>query len=133
MALQPATLRATARVAAFVAAIGSAGLTMRAAYRISTPRLVLILVMGWVLAPFFIYFFTDLAAKRWPQLIRTVLYSVMIIISLGSLAIYIRFVLGPTRAKPAFAFVAVPPTAVLLGVIAVSIAALMSRHRAGIK
>ena len=111
-----------------MAAIGSAGLTMRAAYRIDTPRLVLILVMGWVLAPFFVFFFTDLAAKRWPLLIRTVLYTVMIIISLGSLAIYIRFVFGPARTKPAFAFVAVPPATVLLGVIAVSIAALMSRR-----
>ena len=128
MAAQPTTLRATARMAAFVAAIGSAGLTMRAAYRIDTPRLVLILVMGWVLAPFFVFFFTDLAAKRWPHLIRTVLYTVMIIISLGSLAIYIRFVFGPARTKPAFAFVAVPPATVLLGVIAVSIAALMSRR-----
>ncbi|PYU75291.1 MAG: hypothetical protein DMG49_03360 [Acidobacteria bacterium] len=57
---------------------------------------------------------------------RATLYSVMLVLTLGSLAIYGDVVLGPPRAKTAFVFVVVPPASWLLIAIVVPIAALIS-------
>jgi hypothetical protein len=59
-------------------------------------------------------------SKRWSVLTRATLYSVMLILTLGSLAIYGDVALGPPGAKTAFVFVVVPPASWLLIAIVVS-------------
>ena len=65
-------------------------------------------------------------SKRWSALTRATLYSVMLVLTLGSLAMYRDVALGPPRAKTAFVFVVVPPASWLLIAIVVPIAALIS-------
>jgi hypothetical protein len=50
------------------------------------------------------------------------LYSVMLVLTLGSLAIYGDVAFGPPRAKPAFAFLVVPLSSWLLIAIVVAAA-----------
>jgi hypothetical protein len=68
----------------------------------------------------------DVVSKRWPVLTRAALYIAMLVISLGSLAIYGHDAWRPPRVKAAFVYVIVPPASLLLIAIVVPIAALIS-------
>ena len=114
-------------MAGLIGGLGSAALTVRAAYRLGSPLLVTLLITGWVIGPFVLFVIVDRASKHWATLTRSTLYASMLLVALGSLAIYVRFVYGPTRAKPAFAFVAVPPASVIFAGLAIIVAALLSR------
>jgi hypothetical protein len=108
-------------------AAGSLALMFRADER--TPRFLLVLFVFWILSPFVALAWANIVSKRWSFIIRMTLYAVTLVITLGSLACYGKFVLPPAGSPRAFVFVAVPPASGLLAAIVVSIAALISRRR----
>ncbi len=122
-------LRVAALIAVLAGAVGSVGLMLRAGQR--TPRLLLVLFVIWVLSPFVALVLAHVLSKRWSVLTRATLYSVMLVITLGSLAAYGADVaFGPPKAKAAaFVFVVVPPVSWLLIAIVVPLAALISGSR----
>ena len=117
-------LRAAARIAVLAGAAGSLGLMLRAGQR--TPRFLLLIFVVWVLSPFVALGWADGVSKRWPVLTRAALYGVMLVVTLGSLAIYGDDALGHRRAQAAFVYVVVPPASWLLIAIVVPIAAFIS-------
>lgn len=121
-------LRGAALVAVLAGAGGSLGLTLYAG-RHNDSRLLPVLFAIWVLSPFSALVFAHVVSKRWSALTRAALYSVMLILTVGSLAIYGDVALRPPRAKAAFVFVVVPPASWLLIAIVVAIAALISRRQ----
>jgi len=121
-------LRAAALIALLVGAVGSVGLMLHAGRRKDSPRLLLALFAIWVLSPFVALALANIVSKGWSVITRATLYSVMVVLTLGSLAIYGDVALGSPRAKTAFVFVVVPPASWLLIATVVSIAALISRR-----
>ena len=120
-------LRAVALTAVVAGAVGSAGLMLRRGQR--TPRFLLVLFTIWVLSPFVALAWANMVSKRWSVLTRATLYSVTVVITLGSLAIYGDVVVvAPPGSANAFVFVAVPPASWLFMTIVVPIAALISRR-----
>jgi len=118
-------LRAAALIAVLAGAAGSLGLMLHAGRR-NDSRILLVLFTIWVLSPFVALVLAHVVSKRWSVLTRATLHSVMLVLTLASLAIYGDVALGPPRAKTAFVFVVVPPASWLLIAIAVPIAALIS-------
>jgi hypothetical protein len=116
-------LRGVALVAVVAGAVGSIGLMLRAGH---PPLFLRVLFVIWVLSPFVALAWANIVSKRWPVLTRVTLYSVMLFLTVGSLAIYGNVAFGPPRPKPAFVFLVVPLGSWLLMTIAVSIAALIS-------
>ena len=120
-------LRALALIAVLAGAVGSVGLMLHAGRR-NPSRLLLVLFALWVLSPFLALLLASVVSKRWSVLTRTTLYGVMLVLTLGTLAIYGYVALGPPRAQTAFVFVVVPPASWLLIAIVVPIAAQISRR-----
>ena len=121
-------LRAVAMILAVAGAAGSVGLMLRAGHR-NGSRLLLTLFAIWVLSPFIALLVANLISKQWSVFTRATLYSLMLVLTLGSLAIYADVAFGPPRAKTAFAFVVVPPASWLLIAMVVPIAAFLSGRR----
>ena len=121
-------LRATALIAVLAAAFGSVGLMLRAGHR-NPSRLLLAMIAIWVISPFVVLLLAGLVSARRPVLIRTTLYSLMLILSVGSLAIYVDDALRPRKAQAAFVFIALPPASWLLIAIVVPVAALISGRK----
>ena len=117
-------LRAAALIAVLAGAAGSLGLMLRAGQR--TPRFLLVLFVIWVLSPFGALVWANAVSKRWSVLTRATLYSVMLAVTLGSLAVYGDDALGHRRPQAAFVYVAVPPASFLLMAIVVPMAAMIS-------
>jgi hypothetical protein len=111
--------------AVVVGAAGSIDLMLRAAH---PPFLLRVLFTGWVLSPFVALALADSVSKRWSVLTRAMLYGVMLILAVGSLACYARIIPMPPGSKPAFLFLVVPVGSWLLLTIAGPIAALVSRR-----
>jgi hypothetical protein len=108
--------------------MGSTGLMLRAGQ--NTPRFLLFLFVIWLLSPFVTLAWANVVWTRWPVLTRVALYTVSLIVTLGSLAIYGDFVVvAPVGSANAFVWVVVPPVSWLLMTIVVSLAALISRRR----
>ena len=118
-------LHAAALIAVLAGAVGSVGLMLHAG-RNNPSRLLLVLFALWVLSPFLALVLANMVSKRWSVLTRATLYTVMLVLAVGSLVIYGVVALGPPRPKTAFVFVVVPPASWLLIAIAVPIAALIS-------
>ena len=116
---------AAALIAVLAGAVGSVGLMLHAGHR-NPSRLLLVLFALWVLSPFIALVLANMVSKRWSVLPRAALYTVMLVLAVGSLAIYGDVALGPPRTKTAFVFVVVPPASWLLIAIVVPIAALIS-------
>ncbi|MEO7143853.1 MAG: hypothetical protein ABI165_10170, partial [Bryobacteraceae bacterium] len=91
-------LRAAALIAVLTGAVGSFVLMLRAGRR-QDSRILLILFAIWVLAPFVALVWANVVSKRWAALARATLYGVMLVVTLGSLAIYGDATLRPARAK----------------------------------
>jgi hypothetical protein len=131
MSVKMTVLRRAALIAVLVGAAGSVGFLLRAGQR--TPRLVLVIMLLWVLGPFVALVVADLVSKRWTVLAQThtraMLYSLMLVLTLGSLAVYADDAVRPRKAQAAFVFVMVPIASWLLMAIAIPIAALLSRRR----
>ncbi len=119
-------LRAAALIALLAGAVGSVGLVLHAGLRKDSPRLLLVLFAIWVLSPFVALLFANFVSKGWSVITRATLYSVMLVVALGSLAIYGDVALGPLGAKTVPVFVIVPPASWLFIAVAVPIAALLS-------
>jgi len=90
--------------------------------------LVTVLFVFWVLAPFVTLAWADRMSVRWSVVTRTTLHWMTLVITVGSLAIYVHRVLRPPRTTGAFVFVAVPVASCLVAAIAVAVAALLSRR-----
>src|SRR6202795_3161101 len=118
-------LHAAALIAVLAGSVGSVGLMLRAGHR-NPSRLLLVLFALWVLSPYIALVLANMVSKRWAVLTRASLYTVMLVLTVGSLAAYGVVALGPPRPKTAFIFVVVPPASWLLIAIAVPIAALIS-------
>jgi hypothetical protein len=116
-------LRPTARVAVLSAAIGSAAFTLRAGR--SAPRLLLVAIVMWVLAPFVAVAFVEIMSKRWSAPSRLMLHTVMVVLAVVSLAVYGAELFWPHN-PPAFMFVVVPPVSCLLMAAVAVVAALIS-------
>jgi hypothetical protein len=121
-------LRAAARIAVVAGAAGSFGLMLHVG-RHNNSHILLVLFTIWDLSPFIALVLADIVLKRWPVLTRTTLYSVMLIIALGSLAIYADVAFGPPRPQPAFMFLVVPLASWVLMAAAIAIAAFVSGRR----
>jgi hypothetical protein len=121
-------LRAAALIAVLAGAVGSVGLMLHAGRR-NDSRLLLVLFTLWVLSPFMALILANMISTRWLVHTRATLYIVMLVLALGSLAIYGVVALGPPRAKTAFVFVVVPPASCLLVAIVVPTAALIFGRR----
>ena len=114
-------LRAAAMVAMLAGAAGSVGFVFYYGRR-NPSRLLIVLFAVWVLSPFVALLAADARSARWPARTRTVLYALMLVLAIGSLAAYANVTLGPSRPQGAFAFVIVPPLSWLVGGIAIAIA-----------
>jgi hypothetical protein len=118
-------LRRMALIAVTSGAAGSVAFTIRAGHR-NPSRVLIVLFAIWVLSPFVALVLSNIASRSWSVITRPALYSVTLVLTVGSLAIYGYVVLTPPRS--AFVFVVVPPASWLLIAIVVSMAALISRR-----
>jgi hypothetical protein len=119
-------MRASAIVALVVGAAGSIGLMLHAKQH--PPPFLVGLFVVWVLSPFAALGVAHRVSKRWALGTQATLYIVTVFIALASLLIYGDDAVNHRTAHPAFVYVAVPPVAWLLGVIALLIAALRARR-----
>ena len=120
-----APLRAAAMIALLAGAAGSIAFMLRVGRR-NNSRALVVLFGIWVLSPFLALVLANLVSKPWTVLVRTTLYSVMLVLTLGSLAVYGNVAFGPPRAKPAFAFLVVPLASWLVIAIVVSMGVIVS-------
>jgi hypothetical protein len=100
---------------------GSLGLMLYAG-RHQNSRILLLLFAVWVLSPFVAAVMADAVSKRLPILARATMNVVMLVLTLGSLAIYWLVAFGHIKAKIGFIFLVVPLTSLLLIAVAVLIA-----------
>jgi len=121
-------LRAAALIALAGGAAGSVGFFLRAGQQ--TPRPLLVMMFIWVISPYLALVWAHVASRRWSAPARAALHVVMLVVALGSLAVYAGDAAWPRKAQPAFFYVAVPPACWLLGAIVVPLAAMMARRRA---
>lgn len=118
-------LRTAALIAVVAGAAGSISLMLRAGH---PPLFLRVLFAIWVLSPFVLLVWAAMVSKRWTALTQTALYGVMLVVALGSVAVYGADALWPRKSQPAFFYVLVPPVSWLIfGVV--PIAALISRRR----
>ena len=118
-------LRQVALIAALAGAVGSVGMTLHAGHR--NPSFLLNFIFAiWVLSPFVALVLATVVSKRWSGVTRAALYSVMLVVTLGGLAIYSAFTFGYLRAKTGFIFLVVPAASWLLIAIVGPIAAIIS-------
>jgi hypothetical protein len=118
-------LRRAALIAVLAGSVGSVGFMLHAGRR-NHSRILLVLFALWVLSPFMGLLLASVVSKRWSVLTRATLHVVMLVLTLGSLAIYGDVALGPPRAKTATVFVVVPPASWLLIASVVPLAALIA-------
>jgi hypothetical protein len=121
-------LHRTAQVAAVVGAVGSVALTLYAGRNNNLPFL-MILMSGWVLAPFMGFALAGRYSGSWTASTRAVLDAVIVLVAMASLVMYARDALRPPGSRAAAVFVAVPIGAWLLMLIGVGLTALASRSR----
>jgi hypothetical protein len=121
-------LRRAALAAVLTGAVGSAALMLYAGRR-NDSRLLLTLMAIWVLSPFVVLVCAHVISTRWSVRTRATLYGLMLVVTLGSLAVYGHTVLRPPKAQAAFAFIVVPPASWLFIAIVLPIAAFISGGR----
>lgn len=122
------SLHAAALIVAVTGAIGSFGFMLRVGNR-NNSRLLLLLFAIWVLSPFVALILAHTVSRRWADLTRATLYSLMLVLALGSLTLYGDVALGPPRPQPAFRFLVVPAASWLLIAVAMTLAAFLSGKR----
>ena len=120
------SLHTTARVAAVIGAVGSVALTLYAGRSNNLPFL-MVLMAGWVFAPFFGFALASSVSARWSPAARTALDVVIVVIAAAALGIYARDALQPPQRR-AVVYVLVPVVSwlFLLGIAAAGFA---SRRR----
>jgi hypothetical protein len=113
-----------APVAVVAGAVSSVGLMYRAD-QFNDSRLLFTLFAFFLLSPFVALILAHMVSKRWSVLTRATLHGVMLILSVGSLAIYWNAAWKPQDAT-ATPFLLVPPASWLLLSIVIPTAALKS-------
>ncbi len=116
-------LHAVALPTMVVGAVTSIALMLRAGH---PPVFLRVLFAIWVLSPFAALFVANMVSKRWSVITRATLDTVMLVLTLISLAIYGYVVANPPMSTPAFVWVVVPVASWLLMTIVVPVAALVS-------
>jgi hypothetical protein len=111
-----------ALIAALAGAASSLGLMLYAG-RHQNSRILLLLFAGWVLSPFMAAVLANVVSQRWPVFTRATLNVTMLVLTLGSVAIYGDAAFGHPRAKIGFIFLMVPLASWLLIAVVVPIAA----------
>jgi len=119
------SLRVAALIAVAIGGMTSFALLLRAGQH--TPSFLLFVMTCWVLAPFAALALAVTLSDRWPHAVRTTVYCMAIIVTLGALAIYADDARGHRRPQAAFVFVMVPPVSVVCLATALGIAALIGR------
>lgn len=114
-----------ALIGVLVGAMGSLGLMLHAGRNNPSVLLILLFVI-WVLSPFLALLVANVISKRWSAYSRSILYWLMLVLTIGSLVSY-SGVLSPPGTKPAFVFLVVPLISWLLMVLVIPIAAFLSR------
>jgi len=122
------SLHTAARAAAVIGALGSVALTLYAGRNNNLPFL-MVLMAGWVFAPFFGYAAASRFSGRWSAPTRAALDVTILIITVIALAIYARDVLAPPPSQGARVYVAVPIVSWIL-LLAVAVAGFLSGRRA---
>jgi hypothetical protein len=122
------SLHTAARVATVSGAVGSVALTLYAGRNNNLP-LLMVLMAGWVFAPFLGYALASRVAGRWSAFTRAALDVVIIVIAVASLALYGRDALRPPATQAAKVYVALPGVSWLALLIGVPLAALIARRR----
>ena len=120
-------LRTAARVTLFIGAVASVGVVLYAG-RTNQHIWLTVLFVIYVLAPFAGLIGAAKFANRWPVQSQALLYWVMLIVTLASVAIYTNDALHPRSSQRAFVFVIAPAGAWVLIAISFLIAAVMSRR-----
>ena len=115
-----------------VGAIGAVALTLYAGRGNGLP-LLMVLMAGWVFAPFFGFALTSRLTRQWPARARLPLDITIVIVAIVSLAIYARAALGsaPEHAKRATPYVAVPIASWLLLFAVIATGAVLARRASG--
>ena len=114
-------------VASMLGAIGSVILMLMSG--LHPPAFLVILFIGWIIAPFAALIFVNVLFKTRPGVIANAISGLSIIIAAVSLAIYEYVLVSPPPSQPAFPYVAVPLGSWVVIAIAVAVAALISRGR----
>ena len=122
-------LGGVALVVTAAAAAVSVAITMDGG-RLNPSRMLVAAFVLWVVSPFVALSVAHGAAKRWTASSRTVLYVVMLVIALASLALYGARLLWPPRAQAAFVFVVLPPASWAFAAIVLAGAAAVRRRAA---
>jgi hypothetical protein len=89
--------------------------------------LLMLLFAIWILSPFIALLRINTIAKKWSAFSRISLFSLMIILSSGSLAGY-SGLLNLKETKPAFVFLLIPLISWMLMVLVIPVAAALSRR-----
>lgn len=118
-------MKTIALVAVVVRAAGSIGLMLHVGRR--NPSLVLLALFAiWVLSPFVGLVLAARGSQRWLVAARERVHVLMLIVAVGSLAIYGQVVFGPPRPRPASKFLLVPLGSWVLIAATLGMAALRS-------
>ncbi len=123
------TLRRTSLIVILLGAASSLGLMIYAG-RHQRSTILMLLFSIWVLSPFIGLAWANLVSERWPVRTRATLDSVMLVSTLGSLAIYGAVALGYVAMKVGFVFLVVPLASWLLIAIAVALTAFATKRPA---
>jgi ABC-type transport system involved in multi-copper enzyme maturation permease subunit len=122
-------LRRVAVLSALSGAAGSLVLMLHAGRR-QQSRLLVLLFAIWVVSPFIAALIANSVSKRWPEGARTMLYVLMMVLALGSWAIYGAVAFEYVKAKTGFVFLVVPFGSWLLIAVVVA-AAMISARKSG--
>ncbi len=128
-------LRAAALIAVLAGAAGSVGLTLNTSRGRDLGLLAILVFAIWVFAPFVALVLAHVLARRWLVHTRATLYCLMLVLALGSLAMYVGDALLHPGTQDAFVFVVVPLVSWLLIALVIPVAAFaagrLSRRRDG--
>ncbi len=119
-------LRAAALIAVLAGAAGSVGLTLNTSRGRDLGLLAILVFAIWVFAPFVALVLAHALARRWLVRTRATLYCLMLVLTLGSLAIYVGDAFGPPTTA---VYVGVPVVSWLLIALVMPIAAFISARR----
>jgi len=122
-----AILRTLTIIAVATGGVCSFVLTLRAGH--SSPRLLLVVFLIWVLSPFVALAWANMISTRWSRLTRTTLVGTSLFITLISLAFYSKIISPPAGSANAFIFIVVPLASWFLAAILVTATILLSRKR----
>jgi hypothetical protein len=91
-------------------------------------RVLVLLFAIWVISPFIAALIANSVSKRWPVGARATLYLLMVVLTLGSLAIYGEVAFEYVKAKAGFVFLVVPFGSWLLIAVVVAAAMISAKH-----